>query len=94
MSLTPSVFRTFRNLALTFQCLQATTEQINAAYKTLSRMYHPDKHTDPSKKKDAEMIFNRIKTAHAVLSTPEDRQVYDLLGTKGLRQEGLQLIPR
>lgn len=29
-----------------------------------------------------------------VLSCPEDRQIYDLLGTKGLRAEGLQLIPR
>lgn len=46
--------------------LQATTEQINASYKSLSRMYHPDKHNDPSKKQDAEMIFNRIKKAHSV----------------------------
>jgi DnaJ homolog subfamily C member 11 len=40
------------------------------------------------------MIFNRIKTAHAVLSNPQDRQIYDLLGTKGLKTEGWQLIPR
>ncbi|CRK99107.1 CLUMA_CG012095, isoform A [Clunio marinus] len=72
----------------------ATLEQINTAYKQLSRQFHPDKHIDPAKKKDAEMIFNRIKTAHAVLSSPEDRQIYDLLGTKGLRTDGLQLIPR
>lgn len=45
---------------------QATLEQINATYKSLSRMYHPDKHNDPSKKQDAEMIFNRIKKAHSV----------------------------
>jgi DnaJ homolog subfamily C member 11 len=73
---------------------KATLEQINAAYKTLSRVYHPDKHTDPAKKKDAELIFNRIKTAHAVLSNTEDRQIYDLLGTKGLKTDGWELIHR
>lgn len=40
------------------------------------------------------MIFNRIKTAHAVLSNPSDRQIYDLLGTKGLKTEGWSLIPK
>lgn len=85
-------FLTFRNSLLDYT--QATLEQINAAYKTLSRVYHPDKHTDPAKKKDAELLFNRVKTAHAVLSNPEDRQIYDLLGTRGLRTDGLQLIPR
>lgn len=49
-----------------YNILQATLEQINASYKSLSRMYHPDKHNDPSKKQDAEMIFNRIKKAHSV----------------------------
>lgn len=88
-------FFTFHNSTPRFHAIsQATLEQINAAYKTLSRVYHPDKHTDPAKKKDAELIFNRVKTAHAVLSNPEDRQIYDLLGTKGLRTDGLELIPR
>ena len=40
---------------------KATLEQINTAYKQFSRIYHPDKHTDPDKKKDAELLFNRIK---------------------------------
>ena len=73
---------------------QATTEQINSAYKNLSRVYHPDKHLDPTKKKDAEIIFNRIKTAHAILSNPEQRAIYDLLGTKGLHTDGWELIHR
>lgn len=84
-------FNAFRNLPHQFQ---ATLEQINAAYKHLSRQFHPDKHTDPAKKKDADIIFNKIKTAHAVLSNPEDRQIYDLLGTKGLKTDGWQLLPR
>jgi DnaJ homolog subfamily C member 11 len=73
---------------------QATAEQIQKQYKNLSRVYHPDKHTDPAKKKDAEMIFNRIKAAHAVLSDPEQRSIYDLLGTKGLKTDGWELIHR
>ncbi|CAO1402064.1 unnamed protein product [Diamesa tonsa] len=72
----------------------ATLEQINTAYKQFSRIYHPDKHTDPDKKKDAELLFNRIKQAHAVLSDKEQRSIYDLLGTKGLKTEGLELINR
>ncbi|CAO1401492.1 unnamed protein product [Diamesa serratosioi] len=72
----------------------ATLEQINTAYKQFSRIYHPDKHTDPDKKKDAELLFNRIKQAHAVLSDKEQRSIYDLLGSKGLKTEGLELINR
>lgn len=85
-----------RFIILRLNCanFQATLEQINASYKHLSRVYHPDKHIDPAKKKDAELIFNRMKTAHAVLSSPEDRQIYDLLGTKGLKADGWQLIHR
>lgn len=74
--------------------IQATIEQINSAYKSLSRIYHPDKHTDPDKKKDAEVLFNRIKTAHAVLSDSEQRAIYDLIGTKGLQTEGWELLPK
>lgn len=80
--------------AISSLILKATTEQINTAYKNLSRVYHPDKHQDQTKKKDAEVIFNRIKTAHAVLSSPEQRAIYDLLGTKGLQTDGWELIHR
>lgn len=47
-----------------------------------------------TKKKQAEIIFNRIKIAHKTLSDPEKRQIYDLLGTKGLHTEGWELMHR
>jgi len=81
----------FHNYNLKFQ---ATLEEINAAFKKTAMIYHPDKHTDPARKKDAELMFNRIKQAHTVLSNAEDRQIYDLLGTKGLKTEGWELIHR
>ncbi|KAL7037167.1 hypothetical protein ACKWTF_009098 [Chironomus riparius] len=72
----------------------ATIEQINSAYKNLSRTYHPDKHIDPEAKKNAEIIFNKLKQAHEVLTNPEKRNIYDLLGMKGLQTEGWELIHR
>lgn len=49
-------------------CLQATVEEINNAYRRQSRIYHPDKHTDPVLKKEAEVLFNRTKKAYEGLS--------------------------
>lgn len=43
---------------------QATTEEINNAYRRQSRLYHPDKHVDPVLKKEAETLFNRTKKAY------------------------------
>ena len=60
----------------------------------MSRTYHPDKHIDPIAKKNAEVIFNKLKTAHQILTDPEKRNIYDLLGMKGLQTEGWELIHR
>jgi len=46
---------------LTFQ---ATPEEISNAYRRQSKLYHPDKHTDPVLKKEAEILFNRTKKAY------------------------------
>jgi DnaJ family protein C protein 11 len=40
---------------------EATREEINNAYRRLSRMYHPDKHVDPELKTKAENLFNKTK---------------------------------
>lgn len=45
-------------------CLQATPEEINNAYRRFSRIYHPDKHTNPSEKVEAEMMFGKTKKAY------------------------------
>ena len=43
---------------------QATVEEINNAFRHLSKIYHPDKHVQPDKKKKAEEIFNKLRKAH------------------------------
>uniref|UniRef100_A0A1B0DAB5 Uncharacterized protein n=1 Tax=Phlebotomus papatasi TaxID=29031 RepID=A0A1B0DAB5_PHLPP len=73
----------------------ATTEQINTAYRHLSRIYHPDKHVaDVRKKIEAEALFNRLKTAYEVLSDPHKRAIYDSLGVKGLETDGWEVTLR
>lgn len=60
---------------------QASTEEINSAYRRFSRMFHPDKHsTDPNKQKWAEQIFSKVKEAYEVLSDSHKRAIYDTLG--------------
>lgn len=73
---------------------QATTDEINAAYRNLSRIYHPDKHLDAEKKEKAELLFNRTKKAYEVLSDAHKRAIYDSLGVKGLQTEGWEVVHR
>lgn len=72
----------------------ATADQINGSYRKLSRIYHPDKHTEPEKKQKAELMFNRTKKAYEVLSDPHKRAIYDSVGEKGLRTDGWELVHR
>jgi len=82
-------FYTFLNLPR-----NAPQEDITYAYRRLSRIYHPDKHTDPLRKKEAEVLFNKTKKAYEVLSDPHKRAIYDSLGTKGLETEGWEVVQR
>ena len=77
-----------------FRFQQAPQEDITNAYRRLSRIYHPDKHTDPLRKKEAEVLFNKTKKAYEVLSDPHKRAIYDSLGTKGLETEGWEIVQR
>nr|CAG4636868.1 EOG090X03AJ [Ceriodaphnia reticulata]SVE72837.1 EOG090X03AJ [Ceriodaphnia reticulata] len=72
----------------------APQEDITNAYRRLSRIYHPDKHTDPLRKKEAEVLFNKTKRAYEVLSDAHKRAIYDSLGTKGLETEGWEVVQR
>ena len=72
----------------------ATPEQITAAYKKLSRMYHPDKHLDEQKKRQAETMFAKLKNAYEVLNDPHKRAIYDCLGKKGLQEQGWEIVQR
>ncbi|KAK7093992.1 dnaJ homolog subfamily C member 11-like isoform X2 [Littorina saxatilis] len=73
---------------------EATTEEINYAFRRLSKIYHPDKHLDPSKKKAAEEVFSKLKKAHEILIDKHKRTIYDTYGEKGLKTEGLEIISR
>ncbi|XP_014474291.1 PREDICTED: dnaJ homolog subfamily C member 11 isoform X2 [Dinoponera quadriceps] len=72
----------------------ASPEDISNAYRRQSRLYHPDKHTDSTLKKEAEVLFNRTKKAYEVLSDPHQRAIYDSLGTRGLETEGWEIVQR
>nr|CAG4640722.1 EOG090X03AJ [Eulimnadia texana] len=82
-------YYTFLNLPV-----NASQEEITNAYRRLSRIYHPDKHADPIRKKEAEILFNKTKKAYEVLRDPHKRAIYDNLGTKGLETEGWEIVQR
>jgi curved DNA-binding protein len=54
----------------------ATTEQIQQAYRKLARKHHPDVNKDPG----AEDRFKEINEAYHVLSDPDTRKRYDRFG--------------
>jgi curved DNA-binding protein len=55
----------------------ASEKDIKAAYRKLARQYHPDVNQESG----AEAKFKEINEAHEVLSDPEKRKKYDMLGT-------------
>lgn len=62
----------------------ASTDEINKAFRKLAVKYHPDKNKDLG----AEDMFKKITHAHDILSDPDKRQIYDQFGEDGL-QSGL-----
>ena len=55
----------------------ASADEIKAAYRKLSKKYHPDVNKDP----DAEDKFKEIGEAYGVLSDPEKKSNYDRYGS-------------
>ncbi|KAL3861143.1 hypothetical protein ACJMK2_007212 [Sinanodonta woodiana] len=72
----------------------ASKDDVNNAYRKFSKIFHPDKHQDPLKKKNAEQMFGKLKRAHEVLSDEHKRVIYDLYGEKGLETYGMEVISR
>ncbi len=54
----------------------ATQDEIQGAYRTMARKYHPDMNKEPA----AEAKFKEISEAYEVLKDPEKRKKYDTLG--------------
>ncbi|KAF6747159.1 hypothetical protein DFP72DRAFT_920701 [Ephemerocybe angulata] len=62
----------------------ATQAEINERYRTLSLLFHPDKQQHPERKEAAEEEFLKVQKAYQVLSDSFLRQVYDVLGIRGV----------
>lgn len=73
----------------------ASQETISSAYRNLARKFHPDKNNqDERSRNEAQVIFEKIKTAYDVLSDPRKRQIYDTLGPDGLKLDGWKLVQK
>lgn len=58
--------------------------EIKAAYRTLAKQWHPDKNPG---NKPAEDRFKEISEAYAVLSDPDKRKQYDMVGSERFHQQ-------
>jgi molecular chaperone DnaJ len=64
----------------------ASQDEVKAAYRKMSKEWHPDKHPSTGSgqaRKDAEQKFKEINEAYEVLSNPQKRQMYDQFGSTG-----------
>lgn len=61
----------------------AADDEIKKSYRNLAKQYHPDRNPGD---KGAEEKFKKISEAYAVLSDPEKRKQYDVVGDRQFHQ--------
>lgn len=59
---------------------KAAPEEVTRAYRNLAKQYHPDKaaHLDDASRRERERQMAAINVAYSVMSSPRERQEYDL----------------
>ncbi len=60
---------------------EADVDEVKKAYRSLAHEWHPDKHQEEEKQKEAEEKFKEISEAYSVLSDEEQRKNYDATGS-------------
>ncbi len=64
---------------------QATQEEIKKSYRKLAKEFHPDRNPG---NKSAEEKFKKISEAYGILSDPESRKKYDMIGDASSQNPG------
>ncbi|GAA94531.1 uncharacterized protein L969DRAFT_83905 [Mixia osmundae IAM 14324] len=64
---------------------KATDDEIQRSYRALALALHPDRHHSEASREAAIRQFQEIQRAYEVLSDPQKRPVYDVLGEAGLK---------
>lgn len=64
----------------------ASNDEIKSSYKKLAFKYHPDKNKDNME--EAQVKFKEISNAYSILSDPESRNKYDMLGDENFNESG------
>ncbi|KHJ48611.1 DnaJ domain protein [Trichuris suis] len=72
----------------------ATPAEIGQAFRRLSLIYHPDRHTDPVLRARSQELFDKVRKMYEVLIDPHRREIYDAVGEKGLELSGWEIIER
>jgi DnaJ-class molecular chaperone len=64
----------------------ASNDEIKSSYKKLAMKHHPDKNKDNME--EAQIKFKEISNAYSVLSDPDSRNRYDMLGDENFNDSG------
>lgn len=61
----------------------ASDEDIQKAYRSMARKWHPDMHLDPEAKEKAQEKFKEVSAAYEILNDKQKRMQFDQFGARG-----------